>query len=221
MEDNLSVIDIRIKLKKNSEELIKKIREDIKKHKKGNINLFPSYFAYMKEFQIPSRKKVRELMMKYLEKEEVEYVNNFWKDFMKDRFSREGWVKKEIIGDYAEKLVKEKLEAEGWEVLKIFEYVNKEKKGWLKFNWEQLEKRNKEICKKLYSLSRWRSCYLPDFICFKKDFFKFVEVKAGKRVKWDKKQLKGIEKLEELGYVVDILKPVFFEKEIKNLLGEK
>lgn len=221
MKDILSIVDMKIKIEKNRKRLINKIKEDIKKHKEGKIERFPIYTDYMEEFQILSKKKVKELIKRELGEEELEYITNAWRNLIKQRYSREGYIKKGKIGDYAEELVKKKLEEEGWEVFKIFNYANEETKGWLKFNWGGLEKRHKKICKKLYSLSKWRGCHLPDFICFKKDYFKFVEVKAGKNVKWNEKQKKGIEKLEKLGYIVEILKPEFFEKEIDNLLKEK
>lgn len=220
-EDLCSVIDIQSNKKENYKKLIDKIREDIEKHKQGVIEDLPTYLCYLQEFKIPSRKKVKELILDKLSLKEIEYINTFWKNKIKKEYSRAGWIEKEKVGDYAEEIVKKELEAEGWEVLKISPYINKEKRGWLRFNWEELEKRDKAICKKLYQLRRWKGCYLPDFVCFKGDLIKFVEVKAGEKVKWKKQQIKGIEKLEELGYEVEILKPVFFENEINDLLGKK
>ena len=210
IENPEKVISIREMLTKRAEEfdkLINKIKEDIKKHKQGMIDVLPSYLDYSKEFTSYSRNRIKKLILTKLNKEEAEYFKNYWREFVKQKF-KERCKKNETIGDYAEELVKKQLEEEGWEV------------SFLKFNWEELEKRNKEICKKLYSLSRWNSCHLPDFICFNQDFFKFVEVKAGRTSRWDEKQKKGIEKLQELGYIVEIIKPEFAENEIARLLGE-
>lgn len=220
MDDYLSVVDMRIKIKENKRKLISRIKEDIKQHKEGKIKVFPTYSYYMKEFKISSKKRIKKIIIKELGEEEFNHINEFWKDIMNQKYSKEGFLKIKKIGDYSEELVKKMLEREGWEVFKIFNYANEETKGWLKFNWDILQKRNKKICNILYQLSRWKSCYLPDFICFKKDYFKFVEVKAGTNVKWKKKQIKGIEKLEELGYVVEIIKPEFFKNEINSLLNK-
>lgn len=108
----------------------------------------------------------------------------------------------------AEQVVRTFLISEKWEPLRLFHIEHTEKGGYINvFNWEEISERNPKIARILYAMNK-EGYHLPDFVCFRKSFAKFVEVKNHKRIRsvppLTKKQSDCFNRLAELGFGVEV-----------------